>query len=144
MRTERDATSTSTAALTFLGAVDTVTGSRFLLEAGGVRVLVDAGLRGFARTITEAAAEFTGSPAPPAAIVLTHGHFDHIGSLDALLEQWGSVPVFAHRLERLGGDREDRRAVVREPRGARVPVSSPRCTFRSTSPPIWMRLPTRT
>ena len=32
------------AALTFLGAVDTVTGSRFLLETGGARVLVDAGL----------------------------------------------------------------------------------------------------
>jgi metallo-beta-lactamase family protein len=42
MRTVRDPA--STAALTFLGAVDTVTGSRFLLETGGVRVLVDCGL----------------------------------------------------------------------------------------------------
>lgn len=72
----------------------------YIVRTGSTWVLVDAGLRGFARTITEAATEFTGSSAPPAAIVLTHGHFDHIGSLEALLEQWGSVPVYAHRMER--------------------------------------------
>lgn len=71
----------------------------FIVRTGGTWVLVDAGLRGFARTITEAAAAFTGSGAAPAAIILTHGHFDHIGSLEALLEQW-DVPVYAHRLER--------------------------------------------
>ena len=42
MRTPRDPT--SSAALTFLGAVGTVTGSRFLLERPEARVLVDAGL----------------------------------------------------------------------------------------------------
>jgi glyoxylase-like metal-dependent hydrolase (beta-lactamase superfamily II) len=60
--------------------------------------LVDAGLRGYAGTIRRAAEAFIGSPAPPSAIVLTHGHFDHIGSLQALLEEW-PVPVIAHRLE---------------------------------------------
>jgi glyoxylase-like metal-dependent hydrolase (beta-lactamase superfamily II) len=61
-------------------------------------VLVDAGLRGYAATIRSAAEAFVGSGAPPAAIVLTHGHFDHVGSLEALLQEW-PVPVFAHRLE---------------------------------------------
>ena len=71
----------------------------FIVRTGTSWVLVDAGLRGYSRTIIDAAVQFTGSPAPPAAIVLTHGHFDHIGSLDELLERW-SVPVYAHRLER--------------------------------------------
>jgi glyoxylase-like metal-dependent hydrolase (beta-lactamase superfamily II) len=61
-------------------------------------VLVDAGLRGFAETIRAAARNFVGAPGPPAAIVLTHGHFDHVGSLETLLQEW-PVPVFAHRLE---------------------------------------------
>ena len=71
----------------------------FIVRTGSTWVLVDAGLRGFARSITDAAAAFTGSRSAPAAIVLTHGHFDHIGTLDDLLEQW-DVPVYAHRLER--------------------------------------------
>ncbi len=60
--------------------------------------LVDTGLRGFEPAIRQAAQSFIGSAAPPAAIVLTHGHFDHVGSLEALLDGW-PVPVLAHRLE---------------------------------------------
>ena len=71
----------------------------YLVRASGSWVLVDAGLHGYENTIRAAAREFTGSDAPPAAIVLTHGHFDHVGSLEALLDAW-LVPVYAHRLER--------------------------------------------
>lgn len=56
-------------------------------------------MRGFGDTIRRAAREVVGSDAPPAAIVLTHGHFDHVGSLDALLQTW-DVPVYAHALEK--------------------------------------------
>ena len=39
-----------------------------------------------------------GAGAPPEAIVLTHGHFDHAGSALQLAEYW-DVPIYAHRLE---------------------------------------------
>lgn len=71
----------------------------YLVRTGSSWVLVDAGIHGYDRTITSAAAEFIGPGKPPEAIILTHGHFDHVGSLEALLEEW-SVPVYAHRMER--------------------------------------------
>lgn len=61
-------------------------------------VLVDAGLRGYASSIAQGAQGLFGSHRPPKAIVLTHAHFDHVGSLKSLLSRW-DVPVFAHELE---------------------------------------------
>jgi glyoxylase-like metal-dependent hydrolase (beta-lactamase superfamily II) len=61
-------------------------------------VLIDAGLKGTTDIIVNAAAKHFGANTPPIAIVLTHGHTDHVGALEALLERW-DVPVFAHEAE---------------------------------------------
>ncbi len=61
-------------------------------------VLVDAGLPMSATSIMRAAAQRYGPGSRPKAIILTHGHFDHVGALRTLLRQW-DVPVYAHALE---------------------------------------------
>jgi glyoxylase-like metal-dependent hydrolase (beta-lactamase superfamily II) len=61
-------------------------------------VLIDAGLTGTAGLIDAAAKERFGPASRPAAIILTHGHFDHIGALKQLADQW-DAPIYAHELE---------------------------------------------
>ncbi|MBT2685347.1 MBL fold metallo-hydrolase [Bacillus sp. ISL-37] len=61
-------------------------------------VLIDAGMPRSADTILEAAEKLFGENNPPKAIILTHGHFDHVGALVELVERW-DVNVFAHELE---------------------------------------------
>jgi glyoxylase-like metal-dependent hydrolase (beta-lactamase superfamily II) len=70
----------------------------FVGERGRDWTLVDAGLSGMGRRIRHAAAEHFGKDRPPVAVVLTHGHFDHVGALHDLLERW-DVPVYAHEEE---------------------------------------------
>lgn len=70
----------------------------FIGAHGGPWVLVDAGLYFSANRIRRAAEERFGPGARPSAILLTHGHFDHVGSLKELAEAW-DVPVYAHPLE---------------------------------------------
>ena len=75
----------SVADLTFLGAARTVTGSKYLLEHGGKRVLVDCGLfQGLKELRLRNWAEFPIPPREIDAVVLTHAHLDHVGYLPRL------------------------------------------------------------
>ena len=80
--------------LTFLGGAGTVTGSRFLLNHGGSRYLVDCGLyqgeRSWRRRNWE---PFSPPPDTIEQVALTHAHLDHCGYLPALVRQGFNGPV---------------------------------------------------
>ncbi len=76
------------AKLHFLGAARTVTGSQYLLEAAGERVMVDCGMfQGEKELRLRNWAEPDFDPASIPALVLTHTHLDHIGRVPRLVKQ---------------------------------------------------------
>ena len=69
----------------------------YLYGIGKEWALIDAGLQGCADDIARAAEDRFGD-VPPRAMILTHGHFDHVGAFPELFDRW-DVPVYAHSLE---------------------------------------------
>jgi metallo-beta-lactamase family protein len=85
-----------TLVLTFLGAAGTVTGSKFLLDDGHSRVLVDCGLYQGERQWRRMNWEPWGvDPGTITEVVLTHAHLDHCGYLPALVRHGFMGPVWA-------------------------------------------------
>jgi metallo-beta-lactamase family protein len=83
------------AQLTFLGAARTVTGSKYLVQHGDSRVLVDCGLFQGLKELRER--NWEPFPIPPSSIhtvVLTHAHLDHVGYLPRLVAQGFTGRVF--------------------------------------------------
>lgn len=80
--------------LTFLGAAGTVTGSKYLLEADGGRILVDCGLyQGVKQLRLRNWARLPVEPASIDAVLLTHAHIDHSGYVPALVRDSFRGPV---------------------------------------------------
>ncbi|MQU97066.1 MBL fold metallo-hydrolase RNA specificity domain-containing protein [Sinorhizobium meliloti] len=76
----------SASSLQFLGAAGTVTGSRYLLEAEGNRVLIDCGLfQGYKQLRDRNRAAFPVPPETIDTVLLTHAHLDHSGYIPALV-----------------------------------------------------------
>ena len=73
--------------LQFLGAAQNVTGSRHLLEANGVRLLVDCGLYQERQFRDRNFEKFTADPESLDAVLLTHAHLDHSGLLPKLVKE---------------------------------------------------------
>ncbi|MGM9489171.1 MBL fold metallo-hydrolase [Ideonella sp. YS5] len=74
--------------LTFLGGTGTVTGSKYLLEHEGRRLLVDCGLfQGLKQLRLRNWDSFPVLPSSIDAVVLTHAHLDHSGYLPRLVRQ---------------------------------------------------------
>lgn len=82
--------------ITFLGAAGTVTGSKYLLEIAGRKILVDCGLfQGIKKLRLRNREPFPVDPATIDAVVLTHAHLDHTGYLPLLVRNGFAGPVYS-------------------------------------------------
>ncbi len=80
--------------ITFLGAAGYVTGSRFLVESGRSRILIDCGLCQERENLCHNWDPFAVSPAMIDAVLLTHAHIDHSGWLPKLIHEGFKGPVY--------------------------------------------------
>ncbi|MEN3334695.1 MAG: metallo-beta-lactamase family protein [Blastocatellia bacterium] len=84
------------ATLQFLGATQTVTGSKYVLEVGGNRAIIDCGLfQGFKELRRRNWESLPIKPASLSWALLTHAHIDHTGYLPRLVKDGFTGPVFA-------------------------------------------------
>ena len=86
------------ATLSFWGGVGTVTGSKYLLESEGTRVLVDCGMFQGLKELRER--NWQDPPFAPAsinAVLITHAHIDHTGYLPRLVAQGFNGSIYCSR-----------------------------------------------
>jgi len=85
-----------TIAIQFLGAVETVTGSQYLLTVGDQRILVDCGFfQGSPSEIARNRMPFAYEAKNVDALLLTHAHLDHCGRIPALVKAGYNGPIHA-------------------------------------------------
>jgi metallo-beta-lactamase family protein len=85
------------AKLTFLGAAGTVTGSKYLVEAAGKRLLVDCGIfQGSDELTNRNYQPLAADPKTVDFAVLTHAHLDHTGWLPRLVKTGYRGPIYAN------------------------------------------------
>jgi metallo-beta-lactamase family protein len=83
------------ASISFFGGVGTVTGSKYLLESGGSKVLVDCGLfQGPSELRQRNWRDQSFDPSGLDAVIITHAHIDHTGYLPRLVKLGFKGPVF--------------------------------------------------
>ena len=84
--------------IAFLGATDTVTGSRFLISSGQSKILVDCGLFQGVKAVQRRNWDpFPVNAKEIDAVVLTHAHLDHSGYLPALVKQGFRKEIYGTR-----------------------------------------------
>jgi len=82
----------------FNGAAQTVTGSQFLLEVNGYRLLLDCGLyQGHRKDYYQRNRTFSFNPAKLDAVLLSHAHIDHSGNLPNLVKHGLNAPIYTTR-----------------------------------------------
>jgi metallo-beta-lactamase family protein len=80
--------------LSFLGAAQSVTGSRYLVETDGTRIMVDCGLCQERECRQRDWEPFPVPPESIKAVLITHAHLDHCGYLPRLVSQGFHGPIY--------------------------------------------------
>ncbi len=82
----------------FNGAAQTVTGSQYLLEVNGYRLLLECGLyQGHRKDYYQRNRTFGFNPAKLDAVLLSHAHIDHSGNLPNLVKHGLNAPIYTTR-----------------------------------------------
>src|SRR3989339_404073 len=80
----------------FCGAAKEVTGSKHLIEFNGKKILLDCGMfQGKRKEAAEKNSVFSFDPKEIDAVILSHAHIDHCGSLPMLVKQGYSGPIYS-------------------------------------------------